>query len=786
MHRTQPTTRRLLAGVLALLAAGTAAADVVILKDGFPLQGRLKREFTSSDGLIMGKINGSFMMDEGTKWTYFSHRQVRPDGISDEDVRDGEVKLIRTGYIGERPLPVAASFSRVTPFDAKWERTLYVRETEKTPETPIRQRLMVLTPHFARILGVEHRWSVSLSTQELGFETVSKLLDTHPDTKEEPGKPDLDRRLRRFRFYAQAEWFDKADKELDRILADLPDSKEKVDEARKALRGARGLKVLEEVERAQAAGRFRGAEDLFKLVGKPEELPEKVVGRYNELKVKAETAAATTRSARELLAALVPMTAAGADAALFRDAARAIEEGLTPETAGRLELFVTLAEQAEADRKKGKPAAQSAEELLSLAVTGWLLGRNASEAKVSTARKLWKARQFCLGYLREEGEAARAGLLEKYQKEPDVAEVGEITQLIPTLPPVDPAELSPGKMSQQHTAPSGVKYTVRVPPEYTHHRPYPVIVALHHTTQKASELADGMSLDAARNGYIVVAPEWTDGFQQTFDYTSEEHTRVLDVVRDMRRRYQVDSDRVFLFGFGEGGTAACDIALSHPDLFAGLVPMGTGYSWSIGLHYWHNARNLPVYMITGEMAGSAPKWLKKVFDEWHPQGFPALLVMEKGRGMEWFGAEMPAAYDWMNRQKRVFPARALGNPGGVSDGSYRSLRSIDNRFYWLSSSAARNLSKSMPPKGEVVPARFGATVFDGNRINVSVLNVNQVTVWLAPAQVDFSKPVSVTVDGNVRGSVNKLLPPSLAVLLEDLADRGDRQQLFWARVDFGK
>ena len=46
---------------------------------------------------------------------------------------------------------------------------------------------------------------------------------------------------------------------------------------------------------------------------------------------------------------------------------------------------------------------------------------------------------------------------------------------------------------------------------------------------------------------------------------------VIDTLRDLRRRFQVDSDRVFLFGWEQGADAALDIGMSHPDQFAGVL-----------------------------------------------------------------------------------------------------------------------------------------------------------------------------------------------------------------------
>src|SRR5207302_1892575 len=68
---------------------------------------------------------------------------------------------------------------------------------------------------------------------------------------------------------------------------------------------------------------------------------------------------------------------------------------------------------------------------------------------------------------------------------------------------------------------------------------------------------------------------------------------------DLKRRYKVDSDRVFLFGCGQGGLMAYDVGLSHPDLFAGVIPMSAGPEF-FSRAYFRNGQALPFYVINGD------------------------------------------------------------------------------------------------------------------------------------------------------------------------------------------
>ena len=70
----------------------------------------------------------------------------------------------------------------------------------------------------------------------------------------------------------------------------------------------------------------------------------------------------------------------------------------------------------------------------------------------------------------------------------------------------------------------------------------------------------------------MIAPEYNvPGQPPDYHYTPSEHAAVELALRDARRRYAIDSDRVFVAGQLTGGNMAWDFALAHPDLFAGVI-----------------------------------------------------------------------------------------------------------------------------------------------------------------------------------------------------------------------
>jgi hypothetical protein len=198
-------------------------------------------------------------------------------------------------------------------------------------------------------------------------------------------------------------------------------------------------------------------------------------------------------------------------------------------------------------------------------------------------------------------------------------------------------------------------------------------------------------------------------------------------------------------------------------------------------------------MVDGETTGEHPRKTRPLLDKWIPRGYPALYVEYKGRGVEWFDYEVPHMFDWMDH-KRDLKKRATGLPqlgkfgnGGPLGEEFQAMRQSDNRFYWLSTTA---LTKGHFNDGEdwnprITAGSFQGQIFEGNQLNINVRCVHDVTIWFTKDMIDYSKPVTVRINGVIRMQ-NQKITPSLHTLLEDLYQRGDRQRLFWAKAEFDR
>src|SRR5262249_17638097 len=134
------------------------------------------------------------------------------------------------------------------------------------------------------------------------------------------------------------------------------------------------------------------------------------------------------------------------------------------------------------------------------------------------------------------------------------------------------------------------------------------------------------------------------------------------------------------------------------------------------------------------------------------------------------------------RRARAVPD--LGRVGGSLSQEFQTMRSSDTRFYWLSADGIRpgHTIDDGHWSNRVLPGTLQGSLREGS-INVTVRNLKQVSVWLTRDMIDFTKPLTVRVNGGVRWN-NRRVTPSLTTLLEDLYVRGDRQRLYWAKLDF--
>jgi pimeloyl-ACP methyl ester carboxylesterase len=94
---------------------------------------------------------------------------------------------------------------------------------------------------------------------------------------------------------------------------------------------------------------------------------------------------------------------------------------------------------------------------------------------------------------------------------------------------------------------------------------------------------------------------------------------VMDVLDDLRRKFNLDPDRTYLAGFSGGGRVACGISFALPEYFGGVIPICAG--GELREEPWLRQRvidRLSVALLTGENdfnRGEVERWRQPMLAE---------------------------------------------------------------------------------------------------------------------------------------------------------------------------
>jgi predicted esterase len=776
--------RSIVAIALLLATGGPASAAKLTLKDGRVLEGRIARLGS------MAENPNTPPPEEGV--------QTQPIVIIDDDLRRTFIPRFQIASIDEKDTleqvehialkqPVAHHGNRVgmvgqivemTPFDEFGRRVVKMRTSQGI--MPVIQGITLLSPDWCRVESLVQDgkplvWEERIATSSIPPETLDKILNHVLD----PAK--LDQRLTVVRFYLQSERFKDAEERLKAVIADFPQGRDQYQPTVIRLHQAYARRILAEAQVRRDAGQHHLAYAMLEhfptdhVAGETLVAVREMLDRYN-----AETAQVVE-----------VMKHCDDDLSKIKDSAFGSRlQEVRNELAAELNIN-TLPRMAAYRQFWDDPNLQP-EDRIALAVSGWLVGSGDALRQLPLAMSLAEMRNLMRQYFNEPVRINRDRILADARSQagatpPLVAKLAN--HMKPPLGLGTPIDKEPGLYRHRVDAIAGepaCMYTIQLPPEYDPYRSYPTVVTLHgagSTPQQqidwwaGARMPDGSRLgQATRHGYIVIAPAWAKAEQFEYGYTAREHAAVLNSLRDACRRYAVDTDRVFLSGHSIGGDAAWDIAVSHPDLWAGVIPI-TAVADRFVAHYWENAKYVPFYLVGGELDGD--KSVKNARDvdrymKWH---YNITVAEFQGRGHEHFSDEILRLFDWMSRFRRNFFPREI---------KCRSLRTWDNFFWWVE---LRDLPpKTMvdpehwPPPRSTIAAVTEATLTATNGVIVRTAAAG-ATVWLTPEMLDFAQPIRVLVNGARPKNGDPFIEPDLTVMLEDVRTRGDRQHPFWAKVE---
>jgi pimeloyl-ACP methyl ester carboxylesterase/tetratricopeptide (TPR) repeat protein len=796
---------------LAIGLGNDANAVTFTLKNGMEVSGTLIKLANIGNPLFAGGGNAGvkpiFMLDDGLRRTYFSTYQkqaLREDVESLETIRLRQ--SVARGNRGKLVGAVGRFFKSPTPFDEFGRRTVYLM----TPhgKTEVIQGITEINPLYTRVEGLQTDrsfvWDMRLATSSIPRSTLSRILKTHLD------KDNVDDRLSIVRLYLQSQRYGDAEEELRTAIEDFPQLKN-LDIQLQELHQLHAEQRLEEIKIRKAAGQHNLAHTFL------QNFPERDVAgelllEVRELISEHEQQKSNADRAFEMITEQLAEQPEGARKEKLIEFRTELESDLGWDTVNRLVSYLRLADDSE----------MTSEQKLSLALSRWLLATDGTD-NMAVALSLLRTRDLVRRYLTTDDPAERTSILVSLRSE-EAGSAEYVSKLIAAMRPVADATRTPSTGRQEDeqldedaepnqedesaqssipglfefTVPGlregeSIRYVAQVPPEYHSYRSYPAIVTLHGASSTPERQVDWWmgnyntelqmhTGQAARKGYIVIAPAWTvEERQRKYKYSALEHAAVLTSLRDAMRRFSIDSDRVYLSGHSLGGDAAWDIGLAHPDLWAGLIPIAATAAYHADApkyvsQYWKNGRLLPSYFIAGALDVARIAGNSTDFDRYLKYNdFDTMIVEYRGRGHEHFQDEIHRIFEWMALHKRNFSPREF---------EANSLRPWDNFFWWVEFHGMPQRSVAMPladwPKG-TRPMKLSATAREKQTLAVRS-GADQTTLWLSPDLVDLDQRITVKWNGK---SKTHEISPDVQVMLEDVRLRADRQHPFWAKIEVG-
>src|SRR5579864_7963477 len=375
---------RIGAALLALVAqsASTAAlGDTITLKNGLVYHGTVDRD------------NTLIQVYDGLKRVLL--RDSKISGIeSDASLRNLETfELVQPLEVHGGKMPTYAIAVQAGLWDEFGRRSFsYIASTTSKPVT-MKQAINRLGPHMVKLRGVDGFWLGQLATSQVPKPIVLGLL-----AKVE--QQNQDERLRVGRFLIQAEWYDEAKKELERLEADFPERGEQVKNALQAVFQLEAEQRLAEINVRRKALQPRAVLSLLKSFPS-EGVSSDLLGKVRDQLRQEEAQVASDKALADALQALYE---------------RLSDQEQKTWKAPSVELLAALAEAPDAVRPRLEAyqkadAATTPEARFALALSGWVVGSDAAVSELEAAERLWTARGLIADYLRSPTEEIRSARL---------------------------------------------------------------------------------------------------------------------------------------------------------------------------------------------------------------------------------------------------------------------------------------------------------------------------------------------------------------------------------------
>ena len=339
-------------------------------------------------------------------------------------------------------------------------------------------------------------------------------------------------------------------------------------------------------------------------------------------------------------------------------------------------------------------------------------------------------------------------------------------------------------------------YAVTIPPGYDPGRRYQVRFQLHGGVGGRSDNkprgSGQIGALAGAEQFYVIPYAWNDQPWWSDDQVMNLHA----IVDDLKRRYNIDENRVVVAGVSDGGTGAYYVAMRDTTPYASFLPLN-GYIMVLangeiddGRNFPNNIRNKPLFVVNGGK------------DRLYPLKIVAPYVRHLMRnGVEIENHPQPDGEhntNWWPEIKQPFEEFVANHTRDPHPAklTWEAADTANNRAHWL----VIDTFGSVPGEAKLSqdaniftdslgtdplfarPKVPGRVVLErsGNTVEAMTKGVTSFTLLLSPDRFDFRQPVIVRANG--REVFRAKVQASVDTLLKWASRDNDRTMLYAAEI----
>lgn len=271
-------------------------------------------------------------------------------------------------------------------------------------------------------------------------------------------------------------------------------------------------------------------------------------------------------------------------------------------------------------------------------------------------------------------------------------------------------------------------------------------------------------------------------------WDEEQIDNIVRAVDTLKRKYNIDESRVYITGISDGGTGVYYMALKAPTLWASYLPLNgsiavirSPQNGADGEMYGNNLANAPLYIVNGELDNLYPVSQVEPHIKWfQSMGVPLVFRPQAGAGHNtaWWPTEREPYEKFVREHPRAAHPEKLSWETERVDKFNRNRWLVINELRQDASRETelkdRGFFQHTKPSGRVDVTRTG------NAFDAKVRDVAAFTLLLSPDAIDFSKPVTVTVNG--KPAFSGVVKKDPNTLLRWAARDNDRTALYGAEL----